>query len=252
MPPDWFDFLGQRVPLDQLSSEDLLIVTDDYLDNYPRHHKNKIALLIEPPLRKPHAYSNIYKNYRDFVKVFSFHKEIVLNLPNAEVCYFGGSAIPVSDWGLYPKTKNTSIIVSHKRDLPGNILRHQIIDAFSDKLDLFGYMNPIPNNFLGLRDYRFNVCIENSKVDWYFTEKICDCFATGTIPVYWGPDTIGDFFNLDGFITFDNLDDLAAILPKLDDYAYNLLRKPMMENYEKVQELGLYDKNILKSFGSVL
>ena len=32
----------------------------------------------------------------------------------------------------------------------------------------------------------FSVCIENDVYDTYFTEKILDCFATGTIPIYKG------------------------------------------------------------------
>ena len=36
--------------------------------------------------------------------------------------------------------------------------------------------------------------------DLYFTEKLLDCFATGTIPVYLGAPDIDKHFNKDGII----------------------------------------------------
>jgi len=249
MPADWFDFLGERVPIDQ---SDVLIVTDDYLDNYPKDHPCKVALLIEPPLRKPHAYNAVYKNYEDFKYVFSFCKDVCQTLPNAQLCYFGGSAIPTDLWGRHEKTKLLSMVVSHKRDLPGNKLRYQVIDAFSSKIELFGFMRPIPNNFLGLKDYMFNICIENSRQDWYYTEKICDCFALYTVPIYWGTDTIGDLFNPKGILQFSDMDELHEILLMIDENVYNNMLPYIHENHMKAQELGLYDKNIKKAMSGVM
>lgn len=37
-----------------------------------------------------------------------------------------------------------------------------------------------------LRDYRFNLCPENSDAPGYVTEKLFDSFHSGTVPVYWG------------------------------------------------------------------
>ena len=249
MPADWFDFLGERVPLEE---SELLIVTDDFLDNYPKSHPNKIALLIEPHMRKPHGYYNAYKNYADFKTVFTFDNQLLSLLPNAKICYFGGSAIPPEKWTIAEKSKLVSIIVSIKQDLPGNIMRHQVIQQFGSSLDLFGYMNPIPGNFLGLNEYMFNICIENSKHDWYFTEKICDCFALGTIPIYWGTDAIGDFFNTDGILKFETFEDLHGILNSLSKELYLSKIDAIKDNFERAKTIGLYDKNILTSFGDLI
>ena len=46
----------------------------------------------------------------------------------------------------------------------------------------------------------FSIAIENASYETYFTEKLLDCFATGTIPVYYGAPDIGDYFNKDGII----------------------------------------------------
>lgn len=39
-----------------------------------------------------------------------------------------------------------------------------------------------------LRNYRFNICPENSNVYGYVTEKVFDAILAGCIPIYWGSD----------------------------------------------------------------
>jgi len=46
----------------------------------------------------------------------------------------------------------------------------------------------------------FQFCLENDSYESYYTEKIHDCFLTGTIPIYYGAPDIGDFYNIDGII----------------------------------------------------
>lgn len=247
MPHDWFDFLGNRVPADQA---EVLFVSDDHLDSYP-NHPFKIALLIEPPLRKPYAYANVYKNYHDFKYVFSYHEDILNNLPNARVCYFGGAAIPMHQWGVYPKSKLVSTIASLKRDLPGTIMRHDLITRFGDRIDVYGLGNPIPGNFLGLKDYMFNICFENSRTNSYYTEKICDCFLTGTIPIYWGTDTITKLFNPNGIIQVNSVDDMKYVLDNLSYDLYVSKLSAVYDNFEIAKTKGMYQQNILETLRSI-
>ncbi|HYE53130.1 MAG TPA: glycosyltransferase family 10 [Azospirillaceae bacterium] len=46
----------------------------------------------------------------------------------------------------------------------------------------------------------FHVAIENAFDVNYFTEKLLDCLATYTVPVYMGCPNVGDYFDLDGMI----------------------------------------------------
>ena len=60
-----------------------------------------------------------------------------------------------------------------------------------DIIDIYGRgFKEIEEKEEGLQDYMFSICIENITYDSYFTEKILDCFATGTIPVYKGSKKI--------------------------------------------------------------
>ena len=51
-----------------------------------------------------------------------------------------------------------------------------------------------------LQNYKFNLCFENSAVDGYTTEKLCDALAAGTLPIYWGNPRVGLDFPKDTFI----------------------------------------------------
>jgi hypothetical protein len=128
---------------------------------------------------------------------------------------FGGCWIPDAEWGMRPKTKLVSMIFSAKDFMPGHHLRHEV--AALGGLDLFGYGSdrPIKSKVEGLADYRFSVVIENDRADNYFTEKLIDCFALGTIPIYWGTPNIGKFFDERGILMVGNATDIAVELGEL-------------------------------------
>lgn len=90
------------------------------------------------------------------------------------------------------------------------------------------------------RNSMFHIGVENSRNTNYYTDKIVDCFATKTLPIYWGAPNIGDFWNKDGIITFENEDELVDILNNLteDDY-YNRI-DAINENYELALKNGFF------------
>jgi hypothetical protein len=58
-----------------------------------------------------------------------------------------------------------------------------------------------------ISQYKFIITMENSREDTYITEKITHGFVCGTIPIYWGSQRIGDYFNSERFINVDSVDD---------------------------------------------
>lgn len=127
---------------------------------------------------------------------------------------FGGCWIPDEKWGMHPKTKLVSMIYSGKDFMEGHHLRHQIATiakAPDIAMDLYGHGcgRPIACKSEGLSDYCYSVVIENDRAPNYFTEKLLDCFALGTVPIYWGAPNIGKWFNTAGIIEVENLDQLA-------------------------------------------
>jgi|694.fasta_scaffold37788_10 hypothetical protein len=106
---------------------------------------------------------------------------------------------------VYPKTKLVSMVASNKSMCQEHLYRKEIVKKFSSKCDHFGrgYVE-LQNKVDGLKDYCFSITMENATYSNMFTEKITDCFMTGTIPIYYGMKNIGDFFNIDGIIILDD------------------------------------------------
>ena len=157
-----------------------------------------------------------------------------------------GSNLPWTksdEMNLYPKSKTCSMICSTKARTEGHQLRLEVAKSLMNKLDLFGGAHNSPrigdgsgpngdwwrSKLPALKDYMFSVVFENTICDKYYTEKITDCFATGTIPVYWGTEKVSDDFNPDGIIFYKDLksiDDLTEelYLSKIDAIKENLER----------------------------
>jgi hypothetical protein len=76
-----------------------------------------------------------------------------------------------------------------------------------------------------------------------FTEKLIDCFLTGTIPIYYGCPSIGKFFNIKGIIVIDNIHDLANVIPTLNIDLYNTMMPFMEENYNTSQNYKTFKIN---------
>jgi hypothetical protein len=51
-----------------------------------------------------------------------------------------------------------------------------------------------------LKDYKFSICFENSKTAGYVSEKLSDAFEAGTIPIYYGDDTVLELLNNRSYI----------------------------------------------------
>jgi len=146
---------------------------------------------------------------------------------------------------IYEKTKLISMVASNKRVCKEHIYRLEIIEKYRNKLDLFGVgFNPIVNKVDGIKDYYFSIAMENGTYSNMFSEKITDCFMTGTIPIYYGIDNIGDFFNSDGIITLtDNF--------KIEDLSKELYYSKIdaiKENFKIANEMLTAEDYIFKNY----
>ena len=144
-----------------------------------------------------------------------------------------------------------SIIYSNKTLTEGHRLRPTMAQkAYVEKYGS-GAGNPIETKEEGLSKYLFSITIENSKIDNYFSEKLLDCFATSTVPIYWGCTNIENFFNTDGMIILDNPASFdMEVLNKDCGKLYQTKETAIRENYEKAKDFEVTDdwiyENILK------
>ena len=143
---------------------------------------------------------------------------------------------------IYEKTKMISMIASNKRMCEGHVKRLGWVERIGDQLDLYGRgFNEIADKEEGLCDYMFSVAIENGEYETYFTEKLLDCFATGTIPVYLGAPDIGDHFNKDGII------DLTEEFEVSEEIYYSKM-DAIKENLEKAKEIEVLEDFIYRRY----
>ena len=170
------------------------------------------------------VYNLIKEKYQMFDLILTYDKDL-LKLPNSELrlCMWRclNKNVHTKEWPvladhslykLYNKTKNLSCISSNKSFLEGHkkrleFVNHIIATTPKDKIDIFGVgFNEIKGKIIGLEDYRFSVAIENENKNNWATEKISDCFLTGVIPIFYGCPNIGDYFDMNGIITFQTKD----------------------------------------------
>ena len=143
---------------------------------------------------------------------------------------------------IYEKSKMISMIASNKNMCEGHRVRLEWVDMIGDQVDLYGRgFNEIATKEEGLCDYMFSVAIENGQYETYFTEKLLDCFATGTIPVYLGAPDIGNHFNKDGII------DLSEEFDVSDEIYYNKM-DAIKENLEKAKSMEVLEDFIWENY----
>lgn len=233
------------------TENDFVVYTDNFLHCARNNNKKDIAWLIEPEELFPQMYQYIRQNYNKFFKIFTHDKDL-LSLPNVILIPYGGCWIKKEDFYIYPKDKNISIVCSNKRYLNGHILRHECVNLFKDVIDIYGNgYNPIDQKIISLKNYRYQIVIENTKKDFWFTEKIIDCFVTGTIPIYYGCPSIGDFFNKDGVLTFDSINELKNILENMPENLYEEKKQAIEDNFQIAKKFILAEQSISEYFNTL-
>jgi hypothetical protein len=206
---------------------DVTVFTDTSIHKAEQHPGPcRVAWLYESPANTRKEYRWVGRNAGLFRRVLTFDQALLETLPHAYFCPLGGCWIAPQDWKIHPKTRNLSIIASAKRYMPGQKLRHKVVGRHAAAFDAIlgrGYRE-IAEKIEGLREYRYSVAIENARCNYYFTEKLIDCFMTGTVPIYWGCPSIALFFDPEGIITFESARGLDAILERIgpEDYARRL------------------------------
>lgn len=151
----------------------------------------------------------------------------------------------ITDFGVHPKTKLASMIVSDKRWTRQHEIRHDFAMANKDKIDVYGRgTREIAKKEEGLKDYMFSFAAENDTYDTYFTEKILDCFATGTVPIYMGTKKVVEFFNSDGIIFFEGSFNISDLTEEL----YLSKMEAIKDNYNRVQKYSVLDDWIFENY----
>jgi hypothetical protein len=137
-----------------------------------------------------------------------------------------------------PKRPVASLIVSPKQFLPGHRLRHEVVawaraagraadgaaDGATDgaaDVCLFGKQStPLERKADGHARFMYSIVIENSCSPGYWTEKLVDCVACGSVALYCGAPDIGRWFDCGSVLAWSTLPELHALLDGMSDADY--------------------------------
>lgn len=209
--------------------------------------RKKFAWLLESRTIIPDVFKYVEDNYYEILH----HCDGIFTCDNSLTdksgfLYTISNAAPwILTKEVYPKTKLISMISSNKAWAEGHRRRLRYVEKWQDKVDLYGRgFKTLDYKEDGLRDYMFSVAIENEKYDTYFTEKLTDCFACGTIPVYYGSEKVSDMFNPDGIIFINKEFDLDQIN---EDLYYSKI-DAVKENFELACKLPTAEDYIYERY----
>ena len=239
---EW-DFETKNSKISVYIDSDLTIALNDKDD------KIKFLWLLESPKFNGGAIEIVKNNVKliedTFEAVFTYSDE-VSSLSNKFYKVFTTNSW-IKKPKVYNKSKLISMITSNKVWIEQQKYRVDFAEKNKDIIDVYGRgFKEIEDKEQGLQDYMFSICIENYTYDSYFTEKILDCFATGTIPIYKGTKKILDYYDEDGIIFLDDLLDFSDLTPEF----YFAKIQSVNRNFETFNKYILIDDFIYKNYFS--
>ena len=199
---------------------------------------------------------------KEFDAIFTTSEKHLDKYANAKFCPAGGlwytkpSGGGIKDDRRYEKkNKNISIISSDKTMCDLHTARIEISKKLKANglADTYGTFDGGPKVKINqtLDDYRYSIAFENNVTSYYFTEKIMNCFASQTVPIYVGATKIGDFFNADGIImtTAEELfENPENVLKQCTPEEYERRLPAILDNYNRVWEYSVIEDWLYKHY----
>jgi len=215
------------------------------------------GLLFESKSLIPHIYSNAHLVADKFHKIFTYDQELIDHNPEVfHLCPAGGIWIGgttgMGELGIKEKTKNCSLVSSNKIHCSLHNFRHRLANHIKDypSVDVYGPM--MGHDWITtcetVNNYRYSIVIENNRTKNYFTEKLLNCFAVGTVPIYLGCTNIGEYFDTNGIIEIDEQCNFDRLLGRLSEEDYNSRIESISENYKKCLRFEIIEDYIYNRY----
>lgn len=153
------------------------------------------------------------------------------------------------------KQKMLSVVSSYKAFSRGHVERQRfvrrLVEHFGSSIDVFGEgIRDFRDKWDVVAPYRYQVVIENSCAENYWTEKLADCFLAGTYPLYHGCPNAAEFFPKQAFTAIDirNADKALETIDRvLSDDLYTQRQEAMMQ----AKQLTLDQYNMFNALAEI-
>lgn len=234
---------------------------DCYADTYVRNcinDENNIALLLEPRSMIGDAYDYVLTHYKQFKYIFT-HDSQLLRLPNAKMLNWADVWLTTDsekDMGISLCTSPKDWCPLHhaRLELYNYFKEHGGVDCFYGDWNNSEIPNIKPEDYL--EHYKFSIIIENDIDDFWFTEKILNCFSTKTVPIYVGARKIDEIFNGGGIIHADNCQDVIHIIEHLihdEEILYEMMKNAIDDNFKRVEPWKTpWKERFFRDYGNLL
>lgn len=236
-----------------------------FVEDIPQHQEDLSTINIIA-FQEPNEYFGLHdwviQNKDLFSAILTWDDKVLNNCPNALLLPFGHTWLKPDQ---YEKEHDKEFKLAHLQGkllkTYGHSLRHEIT-ARQNELSIlikfyetYGDRNNIDDARIGKEyifgDSQFGVVIENVSHRNYFSEKILDCFLLKTIPVYWGCSNIGDFFDTDGIILINNIDDMIEVCNNLTEDFYESKKESIERNWNSAKQFVNYEENIVNTIAEI-
>lgn len=209
-----------------------------------------IVMLVEPRSIMPEVYEYVENNHDKFQLIYTFDS-VLLQYENSKLLIYG--TVTTEEFNE-PKTKTISMVCSDKDMCEGHRKRRWLANVLKGTIDTYGAFDggEFASNHDIYAPYMFNVAVENYKTTYYFTEKICNCFATKTIPIYYGAQYINRPFDIRGMICVYNINSIPDIINSLRGHEkeyYDDHIEFILDNYERVQKYKNFNQTFHRMYG---
>jgi hypothetical protein len=212
----------------------------------------QISSIVEPPAILPIEDIDLNFLSNNMNMVITWRKDLLNVLPNSIFMPFGTTWIS-QDSLTFNKENKISYLTSNKIMTPSQHMRRRIYSKLQDikninGFDIVAHVSPprIERKEELLDTFKFSIVVENGVYENYFTEKIIDCFATKTIPIYNGCPNIGDFFDVESILTFNDENDLIDTIEAIDKDTYEKLISYVENNYIESKKHYDYFANLYR------
>ena len=255
----WYDLTKIKTP-----QKDTSIIIDNI------HVPADIYYQVEPEVICP-VQNYLLSNYSRYKYILTFNETILEKCPNAKLMIYGTKWLHPNEYNNLPDKKYLlTTIVGNKLMTKSQYYRHivyniqelikipKIFYRSKDSLQTlkdFGN-NPIlkdDNKFNMLKESQFHIAIENCRVKYYFSEKLCDAILTKNIPIYYGCTNIHEYFDTTGWIILETMDynEILQKISIIDENYYNKYIDVINKNFEKVNEYIDLNKTLSKVLDSI-
>jgi len=258
---------------------DIGILVDDsiLIPNLQHAYETKIAVFCEPRAKMVDAHEAVDVLHKQFRAIITSDAQL-LRLSNSHAHPLGGSCIgfPQSFIKQFPKIELLTMVVSWKvypgtklppewdpDALDGYSLRWQAAEMLMGRgVKIYGSLGHGAIAIGGgawekarvLGPAMFSVEVECHKSDHWFTEKLLDCLLLDVVPVYRGPDNIGDYFDTRGMLLWSTIQELNEIVDQIlaGEIVYKDFRPYILSNRKNAMQWADLTRSCCRTIGNVL